>query len=125
MVSIMLRCFVEDLRAVGGVSKVAYTEPLSCHIFLHSNIALLNAQESISQLSAMDVSARATMKDAAKCGKHRELQNSVKLQNFERILYFWDIPESFPTSVSFSFSATVLQMLHSVSAWATSRRVRF
>jgi hypothetical protein len=27
--------------------------------------------------------------------------------------------------VSFSFSATVLQMLHSVSAWATSRRVRF
>ena len=29
------------------------------------------------QLSAMDVSARTTMKGAAKCDKHCELQNSV------------------------------------------------
>jgi hypothetical protein len=72
----------------------------------------------------MDVSARATMKDAAKCGRHGELQNSVKLQNFERILYFWDIPESFPTSVSFFSSATVLPDRHIVGERATSRRVQ-
>ena len=53
-----------------------------------------------SQLSAMDVSARTTMKGAAKCDKHSELQNSVNEQELERILCFWDIPESMPASVS-------------------------
>ena len=53
-----------------------------------------------SQLSAMDVSVRSTMKGAAKCDKHCELQNSVNRQGFERILRFWDIPESMPASVS-------------------------
>ena len=38
-------------------------------VAIHSN--------SISQLSATDVSARTTMKGAAKCDKHCELQNSV------------------------------------------------
>jgi hypothetical protein len=52
------------------------------------------------QLSAMDVSARTTMKGAAKCDKHCELQNSVNRQELERILCFWDIPESVPASVS-------------------------
>ena len=52
------------------------------------------------QLSAMDVSARTTMKGAAKCDKHSELQNSVNEQELERILCFWDIPESMPASVS-------------------------
>jgi len=52
------------------------------------------------QLSAMDVSARTTMKGAAKCDKHCELQNSVNRQGLERILCFWDIPESMPASVS-------------------------
>ncbi len=53
-----------------------------------------------SQLSAMDVSARTTMKGAAKCDTHCELQNSVNRQKPERILCFWDIPESMPASVS-------------------------
>ena len=53
-----------------------------------------------SQLSAMDVSVRSTMKGAAKCDKHCELQNSVNRQGLERILCFWDIPESMPASVS-------------------------
>ena len=53
-----------------------------------------------SQLSAMDVSVRTTMKGAAKCDKHCELQNSVNRQGLERILCFWDIPESMPASVS-------------------------
>ena len=53
-----------------------------------------------SQLSAMDVSVRTTMKGAAKCDKHCELQNSVNRQELERILCFRDIPESMPASVS-------------------------
>ena len=56
-----------------------------------------------SQLSAMDVSVRSTMKGAAKCDKHCELQNSVNRQGLERILCFWDIPESMPASVSMLF----------------------
>ena len=52
-----------------------------------------------SQLSAMDVSVRSTMKGAAKCDKHCELQNSVNRQGLERILCFWEIPESMPPSV--------------------------
>ena len=52
------------------------------------------------QLSAIDVSARTTMKGAAKCDKHCDLQNSVNQQGFERILRFRDTPESMPASVS-------------------------
>jgi hypothetical protein len=56
------------------------------------------------QLSATDVSARTTMKGAAKCDKHCDLQNSVNQQGFERILRFRDTPESMPASVSSSVS---------------------
>ena len=52
------------------------------------------------QLSATDVSARTTMKGAAKCDKHCDLQNSVNQQGFERILRFRDTPESMPASES-------------------------
>ena len=58
------------------------------------------------QLSATDVSVRTTMKGAAKCDKHCELQNSVNQQGFERILRFRDIPESMPASVSTSYYAS-------------------
>ena len=61
---------------------------------------LSRATSTHSQLSAMDVSVRSTMKGAAKCDKHCELQNSVNRQGLERILCFWDIPESMPASVS-------------------------
>ena len=60
------------------------------------------------QLSATDVSARTTMKGAAKCDKHCDLQNSVNQQGFERILRFRDIPESMPASVSTFFSSVNL-----------------
>ena len=43
---------------------------------------------------AMDASARGTMKDAAKCDKHCEWQNSANQKNAERILHSQDIPES-------------------------------
>ena len=68
------------------------------------NFWLASAKASI-QLSATDVSARTTMKGAAKCDKHCELQNSVNQQGFERILRFRDIPESMPASASTSFHA--------------------
>ena len=56
------------------------------------------------QLSATDVSAQTTMKGAAKCDKHCDLQNSVNQQELERILRFRDTPESMPASVSTLFS---------------------
>ena len=72
--------------------------PSSQHfLHIHSYVASANAHI---QLSAMDVSVRSTMKGAAKCDKHCELQNSVNRQGLERILCFWDIPESMPASVS-------------------------
>ena len=46
----------------------------------------------------MDPSARVTMKDAAKCDKRREWQNSVNQENAERILHFQDLPESMSVS---------------------------
>ena len=52
------------------------------------------------QLSATDVSAQTTMKGAAKCDKHCELQNSVNQSKLERILRSRDIPESVLASVS-------------------------
>ena len=57
------------------------------------------------QLSAMDVSVRTTMKGAAKCDKHCELQNSVNRQKLERILCFWVIPGSMPASVPMLYSS--------------------
>ena len=55
------------------------------------------------QLSAMNVSARTTMKGTANCDKHCELQNSVNRQELERILCFRDIPDSMPASVCMFF----------------------
>ena len=40
-----------------------------------------------SQLLAMDVSAQVTMKDAAKCDKRCEWQNSANQEKAERILH--------------------------------------
>ncbi len=42
----------------------------------------------------MDVSARTTMKDAAKCDKRCEWQNSANQEKAERILRFQASPES-------------------------------
>ena len=50
--------------------------------------------KSFLQLLAMDVSARTTMKDAAKCDKRCEWQNSANQKKAERILHFRDSPES-------------------------------
>ena len=46
----------------------------------------------------MDASAQVTMKDAAKCDKRREWQNSENQENAERTLHFQVIPESMSAS---------------------------
>ena len=71
-----------------------------------SSLVVLPPVLFFTQLSATDVSVRTTMKGAAKCDKHCELQNSVNQQGFERILRFRDIPESMPASVSTSYHAS-------------------
>ena len=57
------------------------------------------------QLFAMDPSARVTMKDAAKCDKRCEWQNSANQQNAERILHFQVTPESMSGSGHLYYSA--------------------
>ena len=64
------------------------------------------------QLSVMDVLPRTTMKGAAKCDKHCELQDSVNQQKLERILLFRVIPESMLASVSFVFLQGVSLRCH-------------
>ena len=87
------------MLGVGGLAPAAnaFARRIYCYQ-LPMALAIYN-----SQLSAMDVSVRSTMKGAAKCDKHCELQNSVNRQGLERILCFWDIPESMPASVSMLF----------------------
>ena len=46
----------------------------------------------------MDPSAQITMKDAAKCDKRCEWQNSANQENAERILRFQVVPESMSVS---------------------------
>ena len=74
--------------------------PLRTAMRLDASFVFMAFAMCSSQLSAMDVSVRATMKGAAKCDKHCELQNSVSRQGLEHILCFWDIPKSMPASVS-------------------------
>ena len=66
----------------------------------------------------MDVSAQATMKDAAKCDKRCEWQNSANQENAERILHFQDTPESMFESGRLYFSVT-RNMVFALSIWYT------
>ena len=72
----------------------------------------------------MDVSARAALKGAAKCDKHCELQNSVNRQEPERILFFWDIPESMPSSVSLYCSSRLQTIVTSAIFMPRGARAR-
>jgi hypothetical protein len=51
----------------------------------------------------MDVSAQVAMKDAAKCDKRCERQNSANQQNAERILHFQGFPGSMSSSGLFAY----------------------
>ena len=95
--SLLVTCFRS--RALAFVACMAFH--CRCPLYGASVSSFVNGFcHFYSQLSAMDVSVRTTMKGAAKCDKHCELQNSVNRQGLERILCFWDIPESMPASVS-------------------------
>ena len=89
-------------RAVGRVRLLLFLVPAASALCtaMYKHLVSMAFASCILQLSAMDVSVRSTMKGAAKCDKHCELQNSVNRQGLERILCFWDIPESMPASVS-------------------------
>ena len=57
-------------------------------------------------LSAVDILAPTTMKNAAKCDTSRELQNLVNHQNFERTCLFRDIPGRMFVGVSVNIPHT-------------------
>ena len=59
-----------------------------------------------SQFLAMDASARITMKDAAKCDRRREWQNSANQKNAERILHCLVTPSSMSCSGRKRLNAT-------------------
>ena len=82
-----------------GVDLASYM--LCFFLSHHLNLMLYQILRSIfmTQLSATDISVQASMKNAAKCDNHCELQNSVNQWIFERILHFWVIPGSMPASV--------------------------
>ena len=60
----------------------------------------------------MDVSAQATMKDAAKCDKRCEWQNSANQKNAERILHSQFTSESMSSSGRLYPNAAYLIVIH-------------
>ena len=66
----------------------------------------------------MDVSAQATMKDAAKCDKRCEWQNSANQENVERILHFQVIPESMSGSGLLAYHVAN-DVIVSITNWYT------
>ena len=66
----------------------------------------------------MDVSAQVTMKDAAKCDKRCEWQNSANQENVERILHFQVIPESMSSSGLLAFHVATDAVV-SIVRWQT------
>jgi hypothetical protein len=67
----------------------------------------------------MDASARETMKDAAKCDKRCEWQNSANQENAERILHFLVIPESISFSGQLKYCALVCALLRQCCMFAS------
>ena len=91
-----------DSRVTGG-SRILYAVTSGCHVITSTSNYLeffIFFEDFIilSQLLAMDASARVTMKDASKCDKRREWQNSENQENAERILHFQVTPGSMSTS---------------------------
>ena len=101
---------IDCAAVLASAYGVGLTEPP--HFFLYPTLSIFCLRLCASiflQLPAMDASARVTMKDAAKCDKHCELQNSVNQQNFERTLRLWATPEGMSASESpiYSFHQTL------------------
>ena len=59
------------------------------------------------------------MKDAAKCDKRCEWQNSANQKNAERILHFQVIPESMSSSGRLNYNATIHAIVDlGVAVWS-------
>ena len=86
------------------VESLSYWQARACH-------------KATIQLLAMDASARITMKDAAKCDTHCELQSSANQQIFERIRHSQASPESM--SASEPLQLVTHRVLNTV--WCTAR----
>lgn len=67
------------------------------------------------QVPAMNISAQASMKGAAKCDNHCELQDSENQQVLERALHSWDMPGSMPASVLVDILCSRAQLLSCVA----------
>ena len=101
-ICVLSRLVGADWGPFGGAPFLLWPapKPNSCSNFVAVLVLFGAPHIQQLQLLAMDASARTTMKGAAKCDKHCELQNSVNQQNPERILCFRDIPESMSASES-------------------------
>ena len=98
-------------RVVGGFVDSSLSTFCCCLFLTLSAIFHLIRWQNESeqtQLPVMDVSARTTTKDAAKCDKHCDLQDSVNQQEVERIFLFRVILESMFASVPARFGVFML-----------------
>ena len=88
----------------------------SCCLFLTLSAIfhLIRWQKGLEQTQppVRDVSARTTMKGAAKCDTHCELQDSLNQQEVERMLLFRVVLESMFASVPFDYLRGVSLRLH-------------
>lgn len=83
----------------------------TCLVHLFTQLSLLLQ----TQVPAMNISAQASMKGAAKCDNHCELQDSENQQVLERALHSWDMPGSMPASVLVDISCSRAQLLPRVA----------
>ena len=76
-----------------------------------ARVAASSQPFNVVKLSATDVLAPTTMKNAAKCDTSCDLQNPVNHQNFERILRFREFPGSMLVGVSVDTTRPTLLLL--------------
>ena len=86
-------CFYEHTRIVFDYELIVVALVLSTVHSLRRDLRVRTMKTNDNQtLSATDVLAPTTMKNAAKCDTSCELQNPVSHQNFERTLHFpWEV----------------------------------
>ena len=83
---------------------------ISGHIEVLLAILVKQSQHKHLQLLAVDPSVWGTMKDAAKCDKRCEWQNSASQENAERILRYWVslVARLFQSATSFVLASRAL-----------------
>ena len=102
-------------RVVGGFVECSLASFCFClFLTLSAMFHLIRWQNGLEQTQppVMDVSARTTMKDAAKCDKRCELQDSVNQQEVEHMLLFRVFMGGMFASVLFDYLRGVSLRLH-------------